>query len=49
MMDTARTAILFGVNVVNGIIGSAVWKNIYFFPPTTQYDINKGYEDFEVR
>jgi sugar phosphate isomerase/epimerase len=49
MMDTARAAKLFGVNVINGFTGSAVWKNIYFFPPTTQDDINKGYEDFAVR
>ena len=49
MMDTARAAKLFGVNVVNGFTGSAVWKNIYFFPPTTQDDINKGYVDFAVR
>jgi len=49
MMDTARAAKLFGVNVVNGFTGSAVWKNIYFFPPTTQDDINKGYEDFADR
>jgi sugar phosphate isomerase/epimerase len=49
MMDTARAAKLFGVNVVNGFTGSAVWKNLYFFPPTTQDDINKGYEDFADR
>ena len=49
MMDTARAAKLFGVSVVNGFTGSAVWKNLYFFPPTTQDDINKGYEDFDVR
>jgi len=49
MMDTARAAKLFGVNVINGFTGSAVWKNIYFFPPTTQDDINKGYVDFAVR
>ena len=49
MMDTAKAAKLFGVNVVNGFTGSAVWKNIYFFPPTTQDDINKGYVDFAVR
>jgi len=49
MMDTAKAAKLFGVNVVNGFTGSAVWKNIYFFPPTTQDDINKGFEDFALR
>lgn len=49
MMDTAKAAKLFGVNIVNGFTGSAVWKNIYFFPPTTPDDINKGYVDFAVR
>ena len=23
-----------------------MWKNLYFFPPTTQDDIDAGYEDF---
>ena len=49
MMDTAKAAKLFDVNIVNGFTGSAVWKNIYFFPPTTPDDINKGYVDFAVR
>jgi sugar phosphate isomerase/epimerase len=49
LKDTAKAAKLFGVDVVNGFTGSAVWKNIYFFPPTSQDDINKGYEDFAAR
>lgn len=49
MMDTAKAAKKFGVDVVNGFTGSAVWKNLYFFPPTTQDDINKGYQDFAAR
>ena len=40
MMDTAMAAKLIGVNVVNGFTGSAVCKKIYFFPQTTQDDIN---------
>jgi len=49
LMDTAKAAKLFGVDVVNGFTGSPVWKNIYFFPPTSQDDINRGYEDFSAR
>lgn len=47
--DTARAASKFGVKTVNGFTGSSVWKNLYFFPPTSQDDINKGYEDFAAR
>ncbi|MEJ2266543.1 MAG: sugar phosphate isomerase/epimerase [Anaerolineales bacterium] len=49
LKDTARAAKKFGVKVVNGFTGSSVWKNLYFFPPTTQELINKGYEDFAKR
>ena len=47
--NTARAAKKFGVGIVNGFTGSSVWKNLYFFPPTTQEDIQKGYEDFSAR
>ncbi|MEZ4729187.1 MAG: sugar phosphate isomerase/epimerase family protein [Caldilineaceae bacterium] len=49
MIDTGKAAKLFGVNVVNGFTGSSVWAKLYFFPPTSQDDINKGYEDFAQR
>jgi sugar phosphate isomerase/epimerase len=49
MKDTARVAKLFGVDVVNGFTGSPVWKNLYFFPPTSQEFVDKGYEDFASR
>lgn len=49
LKDTAVAAKKFGVNVVNGFTGSAVWKNLYFFPPTSQDDINAGYADFAAR
>jgi sugar phosphate isomerase/epimerase len=49
MKDTARAAKLFGVDVVNGFTGSPVWKNLYFFPPTSQEFVNKGYQDFASR
>lgn len=47
--NTARAAKLFGVDVVNGFTGSAVWGKLYFFPPTSQADIDEGYVDFANR
>jgi sugar phosphate isomerase/epimerase len=47
--NTALAAKKFGVKIVNGFTGSSVWKNLYFFPPTNQDDINKGYADFAAR
>jgi sugar phosphate isomerase/epimerase len=49
MKDTARAARKLGVDVVNGFTGSSVWGLFYFFPPTSQADIDKGYEDFAKR
>ncbi len=47
--NTARAAKLFGVDVVNGFTGSSVWSKLYFFPPTSQADIDEGYRDFADR
>jgi sugar phosphate isomerase/epimerase len=47
--DTARAAKKFGVPVVNGFTGSSVWGKLYFFPPTSQADIDAGYQDFADR
>jgi sugar phosphate isomerase/epimerase len=49
LKNTAIAAKKFGVSIVNGFTGSSVWKNLYFFPPTNQDDINKGYADFAAR
>jgi sugar phosphate isomerase/epimerase len=49
MIATANAAANLGVTVVNGFTGSSVWRLIYFFPPTDQKDINKGYDDFARR
>ncbi len=49
MKNTASAAKLFGVDVVNGFTGSSVWAKLYFFPPTTQADIEEGYVDFAQR
>ncbi len=46
MMDTARAASCFGVDVVNGFTGSPIWHKLYFFPPTSDTDIERGYQDF---
>ena len=47
--NTARAAKLFGVHIVNGFTGSSVWGKLYFFPPTSQADIDAGYKDFADR
>jgi len=49
MKNTASAAKLLGVDVVNGFTGSAVWSKLYFFPPTSQADIDAGYTDFAQR
>ena len=49
MKNTARAAKRFGVDIVNGFTGSAVWAMLYFFPPTSQADIDAGYQDFADR
>jgi sugar phosphate isomerase/epimerase len=46
MKDTAVAAKKMGVEVVNGFTGSPIWKNLYFFPPTTQAMIDRGYKFF---
>jgi len=47
--NTAKAAKLFGVDTVNGFTGSSVWAKLYFFPPTSQADIDAGYQDFAAR
>ncbi len=49
MKDAARAAKLFGVDIVNGFTGSSVWAKLYFFPPTSQADVNAGFQDFADR
>jgi len=49
MKATARAAKKLGVPVVNGFTGSSVWGKLYFFPPTSQADIDAGYQDFADR
>jgi len=47
--NTVKAAKLFGVDIVNGFTGSSVWAKLYFFPPTSQADIDAGYADFAAR
>ena len=49
MKATARAAKRFGVAVVNGFTGSSVWGKFYFYPPTSQADVDAGYRDFAER
>ncbi len=49
MEATAHAAARLGVKVVNGFTGSSVWHKLYFFPPTSQEEIDEGYRDFADR
>lgn len=49
MKRTARAARKFGVDVVTGFTGSSVWHKLYFFPPTSQEEVEEGFRDFAER
>jgi sugar phosphate isomerase/epimerase len=49
MKDTVRAAARFGVDVVTGFTGSSIWHKLYFFPPTSQEEVDAGYQDFAER
>ncbi|MBC8163547.1 MAG: sugar phosphate isomerase/epimerase [Roseiflexaceae bacterium] len=49
MKNTARAAAAFGVKQVNGFTGSAIWHQIYSFPPNNPATIEAGYTDFATR
>lgn len=49
MIDTAAAAERMGLAVVNGFTGSPVWHKLYFFPPTSQDEIDRGYREFADR
>ncbi len=49
MEATAHAAARMGVKVVNGFTGSSVWHKLYFFPPTSQEEIDEGFRDFADR
>ena len=49
MKDTARAAAAFGVQVVTGFTGSAIWHMLYSFPPNDWAEVERGYQDFAER
>ena len=49
MMDTARAAAKFGVNVVVGFTGSSIWHTVAMFPPVPASMVDAGYQDFADR
>jgi len=44
LMDTARAAQKFGVDVVNGFTGSSIWHLNYSFPPVPPEMIDAGFD-----
>ncbi len=44
LMNTARAAQKFGVEVVNGFTGSSIWPLLYSFPPVSEQMIEAGFE-----
>jgi len=49
VMNTARAAAKMGIKVVNGFVGSSIWKYLYFFPPATPDMVDAGFADFAKR
>lgn len=49
MGDTAEAAARFGVDVVVGFTGSAIWPYVAMFPPVPESVIDAGYSDFATR
>jgi sugar phosphate isomerase/epimerase len=49
VIDTAKAAKKFGVDIVIGFTGSPVWHMLYFWPPTTDAMIDAGYKEFADR
>jgi len=49
MIDTVRAAANMGLSVVNGFTGSPIWHKLYFFPPTSDADVDAGYAEFAER
>ena len=47
--DAAIAAKRMGVGVVNGFVGSSIWKYVYFFPPTGPEMVDAGFADFAAR
>jgi sugar phosphate isomerase/epimerase len=44
LMNTARAAQKFGVDIVNGFTGSSIWPWLYSFPPVSEKMIDAGFQ-----
>ena len=49
LVETAKAAKRFGVDIVNGFTGSSIWHLLYSFPPVSPNTIAEGYADFGRR
>ena len=49
VMNTARAAQKFGVEMVNGFTGSGIWHLLYSFPPVPETMIEEGFQQFADR
>jgi len=49
MKAAARAAKALGVSVVNGFMGSPIWKDWYSFPPTSEAMVKAGYAEIVER
>lgn len=44
-----RACANMGVKILTGFTGSPIWHKIYFFPPTSDADVDAGYAEFGRR
>jgi sugar phosphate isomerase/epimerase len=49
LIKSAQAAVNLGVTTVNGFTGSPIWHKLYFFPPTSDADVDAGYQEFADR
>ena len=49
MIKLGEAAKMLGVNTVVGFTGSPIWHMLYAFPPISQDDIQKGFDEFGRR
>ena len=49
MIKAGDAARKLGISIVNGFTGSSIWHKLYFFPPTSDKEIDEGYQDFARR
>lgn len=49
MILSVRAAANMGVKILTGFTGSPIWHKLYFFPPTSDADVDAGYKEFAER